>query len=53
LSWNYHDLEKQGRLTHPLRFDHASDKYVPVPWSDAFEEIGRELKSIDPKGVVF
>jgi len=52
-SWSDHDLEHQGRLTHPLRYDHASDRYVPCAWDEAFEAIGRELKAIDPKSAVF
>jgi molybdopterin-dependent oxidoreductase alpha subunit len=52
-SWSDHDLEEQGRLTHPLRWDAASDTYVPVAWSDAFREIGAELKALNPKSVVF
>lgn len=50
-TWSDHDLEEQGRLTHPMRWDAASDKYVPVAWSDAFDEIGRELRSLDPHQV--
>jgi molybdopterin-dependent oxidoreductase alpha subunit len=52
-SWSDHALEEQGRLTHPLRWDAATDKYVPVAWAEAFHEIGRELKGFDPKKVVF
>ena len=52
-TWSDHDLEEQGRLTHPLRWDAATDKYVPVAWADAFADIGRELKALDPKSVVF
>jgi len=51
-AWSDHDLEKQGRLTHPMRWDQATDKYVPVTWDAAFSEIGRELKASDPKKVV-
>lgn len=46
--WSDHDLEEEGRLTHPMRWDAASDKYVPVEWPAAFEEIGRELRALDP-----
>ena len=49
--WPDHDLEEQGRLTHPMRWDAASDKYVPVSWAEAFEEIGRELRALDPHQV--
>ncbi|MGO4524347.1 FdhF/YdeP family oxidoreductase [Microvirga sp. 2MCAF35] len=52
-TWTDHDLEEAGRLTHPMRFDAASDTYVPVSWEDAFHEIGRELKGFDPREVVF
>lgn len=45
--WSDYELEKQGRLTHPMRYDRASDKYLPVSWDDAFAEIGGILKSLD------
>ncbi|MCK8782670.1 FdhF/YdeP family oxidoreductase [Rhizobium sp. NTR19] len=51
--WRDHDLEEQGRLIHPMRWDEASDKYIPVSWESAFTEIGRELKHFDPKNVEF
>jgi molybdopterin-dependent oxidoreductase alpha subunit len=51
--WRDHDLEEEGRLTHPMRWDAASDKYVPVSWEDAFEEIGRELRAMPPETVEF
>ncbi len=40
-------------MTHPLRWDAASDKYVPVEWDAAFAEIGAELKALQPKQAVF
>ena len=33
--WNDHDLEALGRLTEPLAYDAASDRYVPISWKDA------------------
>ncbi|PXA85793.1 formate dehydrogenase [Nostoc sp. 3335mG] len=51
--WKDYDLEQHGRLTHPMRYDPASDKYAAVGWDEAFDEIGQELKSLDPKSVVF
>ena len=51
--WHDHDLEDAGRLTVPLRWNATTDKYVQVPWEQAFEEIGRELRAMDPKSVVF
>ncbi|MBY3447605.1 FdhF/YdeP family oxidoreductase [Rhizobium laguerreae] len=39
-----YELELNGRLTHPMRYDAASDRYLPVAWEDAFSEIGSILK---------
>ena len=52
-NWNDYDLEQQGRLTHPMRYDLASDRYVPCEWEEAFAAIGSQLKSLDPQSVVF
>ncbi|MEQ8734690.1 MAG: FdhF/YdeP family oxidoreductase [Rhodospirillaceae bacterium] len=40
-------LERQGRLTHPMRYDEATDHYVPVTWADAFALIAKELQALD------
>ena len=53
LAWGDHQLEAVGRLTTPLRWDAASDRYVPIDWDSAYAEIGRELKALAPKSVVF
>ena len=54
LDWDDYSLEQAGRLTHPMRYDAATDRYLPVSWTDAFAEIGRELRAIeDRKSVVF
>ncbi|OWV91848.1 CbbBc protein [Rhizobium sp. N122] len=42
-----YELELNGRLTHPMRYDAASDRYLPVSWEDAFAEIGGILKGLD------
>ncbi|KZS55126.1 molybdopterin-dependent oxidoreductase alpha subunit [Rhizobium sp. BK226] len=42
-----YELELNGRLTHPMRYDAASDRYLPVAWGDAFAEIGAILKGLD------
>jgi anaerobic selenocysteine-containing dehydrogenase len=52
-TWEDHDLEEQGRLTHPTRWDAVSDTYIEVEWSAAFEEIGKELRGLDPHQVDF
>ena len=51
--WKDHDLEMLGRLTHPLRYNPATDAYEEVSWDAAFSEIGAILKPLDPKAVVF
>ncbi|MET3859067.1 FdhF/YdeP family oxidoreductase [Rhizobium sp. OAE497] len=52
-SWRDHDLEEHGRLTRPMRWDAQSDRYLPVEWDAAFEEIGRELRAISPEQAEF
>ncbi len=52
-SWSDHKLEEQGRLTVPLRYDAASDRYREVAWDTAFAEIGAALRSYDREQVVF
>src|SRR6195256_5825227 len=39
-------LEEQGRLTEPMRYDAASDHYVPIAWEEAFALIGSELRAL-------
>ncbi|MEE7492439.1 FdhF/YdeP family oxidoreductase [Methylobacterium oryzae] len=45
--WSDYALEGQGRLTHPMRYDAASDRYLPVSWDEAFAEIGATLRGLD------
>ena len=40
-------LESQGRLTHPLRYNAQTDKYEPVAWQDAFDDIASKLNALD------
>ncbi|WP_441280428.1 FdhF/YdeP family oxidoreductase [Tardiphaga sp. 862_B3_N1_1] len=40
-------LENQGRLTHPLRYNAASDKFEVVSWQDAFDDIAQRLNALD------
>ena len=51
--WTDYRLEEAGRLTHPMKFDAASDRYVVAPWEEAFAAIGTRLKALAPKSVVF
>ena len=51
--WKDHDLEMTGRLTHPMRYDAASDRYVEVSWDEAFAGIAAALKPLQPDEAVF
>ncbi|NEU11730.1 FdhF/YdeP family oxidoreductase [Methylobacterium sp. BTF04] len=45
--WTDYALEGEGRLTHPMRYDAASDRYVPTTWDEAFAAIGAALRALD------
>ncbi len=53
LTWGDYRLEKEGRLTEPLKYNPATDKYERTDWQTAFDEIGGELRKLDPKAVTF
>ncbi|MGX5731213.1 FdhF/YdeP family oxidoreductase [Pseudoxanthomonas beigongshangi] len=40
-------LEMQGRLTEPMRYDAATDHYVPCDWDSAFALIARHLRALE------
>jgi anaerobic selenocysteine-containing dehydrogenase len=46
-TWTDFELENQGRLTEPMAYDAASNRYVPISWDDAFAMIGDELRALD------
>jgi len=47
-------LEWEGRLTHPMVYDAATDHYVPIGWHEAFARIGALLGSLpDPNMAEF
>lgn len=52
-TWTDYDLEQHGRLTHPLRYDPLTDRYQVTDWREAYREIGRELRALQPDEVVF
>lgn len=45
--WSDYALEQQGRLTTPLRYDAASDRYLATCWDEAFGEIAAVLNTLD------
>ena len=38
-----YELENEGRLTHPMAYDKATDTYKPISWDAAFSRIGEVL----------
>ncbi|EJN27353.1 molybdopterin-dependent oxidoreductase alpha subunit [Pseudomonas sp. GM78] len=40
-------LEYQGRLTHPMRYEASTDRYVQTSWDEAFALIARHLNALD------
>ncbi|WP_159710837.1 FdhF/YdeP family oxidoreductase, partial [Geminicoccus flavidas] len=54
--WNFSDhvLEAQGRLTHPMAYDAATDHFRPIAWDEAFQRIGKALQALpDPNMAEF
>ncbi len=53
-TWEGHELEKAGRLTHPMLYDAATDHYQSIEWDDAFQVIARGLKALpSPEAAAF
>jgi molybdopterin-dependent oxidoreductase alpha subunit len=52
-AWSDHDLENAGRLTRPLRYDAASDRYRPISWDDAWQIAAAELRGLPPGAAAF
>ncbi|MEW6437656.1 MAG: FdhF/YdeP family oxidoreductase [Pseudomonadota bacterium] len=53
-NWTDYELENAGRLTHPLIYDHATDRYQAISWEAAFQRIGEVLRAqADPNAVEF
>ena len=54
LAQSDYELEQHGRLTDPMVYDAASDRYLPIAWDDAFALIARHLKALpDPDQATF
>ena len=51
--WSDLALESTGRLTEPMVWNAASDRYERCSWQQAFADIGRRLKELTRKSVVF
>lgn len=46
-TWSDYDLEHQGRLTHPVRYNTQTDRYEQVSWDEAFTGIAARLNALD------
>src|SRR3979490_2612858 len=44
--WPDFDLENEGRLTHPMVYDQASDRYLPISWDEALANIRAALRQL-------
>jgi molybdopterin-dependent oxidoreductase alpha subunit len=44
--WSDFELESEGRLTHPMVYDQATDRYLPISWEAAFARIGAALLAL-------
>jgi len=54
LEWPDHELEGEGRVTHPMAYDAPSDRYLPISWDAAFSQIGATLRALpDPNMAEF
>ncbi len=45
--WSGYELEHSGRLSEPVYYDAAQDRYVPIPWETAYSLIAEQLKQLD------
>ncbi|HEY3543141.1 MAG TPA: FdhF/YdeP family oxidoreductase [Gaiellaceae bacterium] len=45
--WSDFALEDAGRLTEPMVYDVATDRYVPIAWDDAFALVAEALRALD------
>lgn len=43
LKWDDYDLENEGRLTHPMKYNPQTDHYEVIEWEEAFAQIGKHL----------
>ena len=53
-NWSDFEIGKSGRLTHPMILEKDATHYKPISWNDAFQLIGKQLKSLNhPDEAVF
>jgi len=53
-TWTDHELEAVGRLSEPLSYNPATDKYEPIAWEKAFALVGDTLRALEsPNAAAF
>lgn len=53
-TWSDHPLEDLGRLTEPMAYDRATDRYVRLTWDEALAQVGTALRQLpDPNMAEF
>ncbi len=45
--WSGYELEHSGRLSEPVYYDAAQDRYLPISWEAAYECIAEQLGQLD------
>lgn len=54
LTWSDHQIEDLGRLTEPMAYDPADDRYKAISWAEAFSRVGAALQALsDPNEAEF
>ncbi|WP_198332871.1 FdhF/YdeP family oxidoreductase [Psychrobacter aquimaris] len=46
-AWSGYELEHSGRLSEPLYYDAAQDRYLPISWDAAYQCIAEQLRQLD------
>lgn len=46
-SWSGYELEHSGRLSEPVYYDAAQDRYLPISWEAAYQCIAAQLGQLD------
>lgn len=45
--WSGYELEHSGRLSEPVYYDAAQDRYIPISWEAAYGLIAEQLGKLD------
>lgn len=46
-TWSDYELEDSGRITSPMIYNTANDRYEVIEWTKAFELIGEKLRTLE------